>query len=198
MPRAKQRTPELREQLLTAAVDLLARDGVAGFTARTIATQAGTSTPALYELFGDKGGLVRAVYFEGFRLLRGHLGQAPQTADPRADLLAVMHAYRGWMLEHRVLAEIMFARPFTDFDPGPDELKSSATLRIFIVDLVQRCVDAGVVRGDATDIAHVVVALVQGMAAAEAARRLGGHPESVQRRWDLALDSVLNGLAPAG
>ncbi|APA95567.1 TetR/AcrR family transcriptional regulator [Nocardia seriolae] len=195
MPRVKQRTPELREQLLAVAVELLARDGVAGFTARTIATRAGTSTPALYELFGDKGGLVRAVYFEGFRLLRGQLDEVPRTADPRADLLAVMAAYRGWMLGNRVLAEIMFARPFTDFDPGPEELKASASLRVFIVDLVQRCVDAGVVRGDATDIAHVVVALVQGMAAAEAARRLGGTPEGVQRRWDLALNSVLKGLA---
>ncbi|MET8425322.1 TetR/AcrR family transcriptional regulator [Nocardia sp. NPDC004860] len=198
MPRAKQRTPELREQLLTAAVGLLARDGVAGFTARTIANQAGTSTPALYELFGDKAGLVRAVYFEGFRLLRAHLDEVPRTTDPRADLEAVMHAYREWMLDNRELAEIMFARPFTDFDPGPEELKRSAALRVFIVDLVQRCVDAGVVRGDATDIAHVVVALVQGMAAAEAARRLGGTTESVDRRWALALNSVLNGLAPAG
>ncbi|MEU6579191.1 TetR-like C-terminal domain-containing protein [Nocardia sp. NPDC046763] len=145
--------------------------------------------------FGDKAGLVRAVYFEGFRLLRAHLGEFPRTTDPRADLEAVMHAYRGWMLDHRVLAEIMFARPFTDFDPGPEELKRSAALRVFIVDLVQRCVDAGVVHGDATDIAHVVVALVQGLAAAEAARRLGGTAESVDRRWALALDSVLNGLA---
>ena len=70
MPRAKQRTPEMRERVLQAAMDMLASDGVAEFTTRRLAQHAGTSTPAVYELFGDKAGLVREVFFEGFRLLR--------------------------------------------------------------------------------------------------------------------------------
>ena len=45
-------------------------DGIAGFTTRRVAQEAETSTPAVYELFGDKAGLVREVFFEGFRLLR--------------------------------------------------------------------------------------------------------------------------------
>ena len=75
MPRAKQRTPELRDRVLLHAVDLLARDGVAGFTARRIAREAATSIPAVYELFGDKAGLLREVFFEGFRLLRKPTGR---------------------------------------------------------------------------------------------------------------------------
>ena len=38
--------------------------------------RAQTSTPAVYELFGDKAGLVREVFFEGFRLLRAAPGRA--------------------------------------------------------------------------------------------------------------------------
>ena len=70
MPRAKQRTPEMRERVLRAAMDMLASNGVAEFTTSRLARHAGTSTPAVYELFGDKAGLVREVFFEGFRLLR--------------------------------------------------------------------------------------------------------------------------------
>jgi AcrR family transcriptional regulator len=56
VPRPKQRTPALREHVLEAALALLAAEGVQGFTARKVASTAGTSTPAVYELFGGKGG----------------------------------------------------------------------------------------------------------------------------------------------
>src|SRR5215467_676533 len=59
MPRAKQRTAALRDRVLQVAVAMLASDGVAGFTTRRVAERAATSTPAVYELFGDKAGLVR-------------------------------------------------------------------------------------------------------------------------------------------
>ena len=78
----------------------------------------------------------------------------------------------------------MFSRPFTDFDPRPSEQEASSSVRTFIVERVGRCIDAGQLRGDGTDVAHVLVALVQGLAAAENASRLGTTSESVDRRWD--------------
>jgi len=195
MPRAKLRTPELRHHLLSVAVDLLAREGVAGFTARRIAREAETSTPAVYELFGDKSGVVREVFFEGFRLLRRELGSAPELSDLRAELTELLRLYRSFMRENPVLSEVMFSRPFTDFQPGPSELEASRSVRIFIVERVSRCIDAGVLEGDATDIAHVLVSLVQGLAAAENAGRLGTSAESIDRRWALAVGAALDGLS---
>jgi hypothetical protein len=90
----------------------------------------------------------------------------------------------------------MFSRPFADFDPGPDELEAGAVVREFVVDQVGRCVAAGQVRGDPTDIAHVVVALAQGLAAQEAAGWLGRTPEAIDRRWTLAFTALLDGLSP--
>src|SRR3984893_19509611 len=86
MPRAKQRTPELRDRLLDVAIATLSEEGIARFTTRRVAERAGTSVPAVYELFDDKAGLVRAMFFEGFRLLGGELAKVPVTADPVADL----------------------------------------------------------------------------------------------------------------
>ena len=57
MPRAKQRTPELRDRLLEVAVATLSEEGIARFTTRRVAERAGTSVPAVYELFDDKAGL---------------------------------------------------------------------------------------------------------------------------------------------
>jgi AcrR family transcriptional regulator len=79
MPRPKQRTPQLRDRVLQAAVDTLTNSGVAGFTTRKVAEGAGTSTPAVYELFSDKAGLVREVFFEGFRMLYRRLDELGAT-----------------------------------------------------------------------------------------------------------------------
>ena len=196
MPRRKQRTPELRDHVRSVAVELLARDGVAGFTARRVAREAETSTPAVYELFGDKGGLIRELFFEGFRLLYSHLETFAETDDPRADLVGLVELYRGFIRENPVLSEVMFAHPFTDFEASKSELEASASVRVLIVERVRRCIDAGILQGEETDIAHVLVALAQGLAAAENASRLGTTRKSIDRRWALAVDVVLDGLSP--
>lgn len=195
MPRPKRRTPELREQVLAAALDLLTREGVGAFTARGIAREADTSPPALYELFGDKAGLLREVFFEGFRMLRRELDALDdESDDPRAGLLALAETYRGFIRAHPVLAQVMFSRPFADFDPSASELQAGASVRTFIVERVQRAIDAGALHGEATDLAHVLVAVVQGLVVAENAQRLGSAQASVDRRWALAVNAVLDGF----
>lgn len=197
MPRAKQRTPEMRERVLHAAMDMLASDGVAEFTTRRLAQHAGTSTPAVYELFGDKAGLVREVFFEGFRLLRQYLDQVRPSQDPRAELISIIESLRMFAREHSVLADLMFSRPFADFDPGPAERRAGDEVRLFIVAAVRKCVRAGVLEGDEVDIAHVIVAMAQGLAGQETAGWLGTSQESRDRRWDLAISALLDGLRPA-
>jgi AcrR family transcriptional regulator len=195
MPRTKRRTPELRDRVVEAALDLLAESGPVGVTARSLAARADTSPPAVYELFGDKAGVVRALYFEGFRRLSEALSGPRESDDPVADLWAVAAAYRNFVRSNRDLAEVMFSRPFTDFAPGPDELAATSSVRILVVDRVRRCIDARRLQGDETDLAHVFVSLVQGLAFAEAAGRLGTSTESVERRWRLGVASVLRGVA---
>ena len=197
MPRAKQRTPELRDRVLRVAVTMLADEGVAGLTTRRVAQDAGTSIPAVYELFGDKAGLVREIFFEGFRQLLVRLHAVAESSDPRADLVRVGTVFRSFVRDNPELSEVMFSRPFADFDPGPDELTANASVRVFFVGRVRRGIDAGVLAGNSTDIAHVLLALAQGLAAQEAAGWLGSSAASVNRRWSLAYTAVLDGLRPA-
>jgi AcrR family transcriptional regulator len=175
---------------------MLASEGVAGFTTRKVAHEAATSTPAVYELFGDKAGLVREMFFEGFRLLRRRFDElVEETDDPRADLVRVVEALRQFVRENPVLSEVMFSRPFADFDPGPSGRQAGNAVRTFIVGRVRRCIHAGLLAGDQTDIAHVLVSLTQGLAATEMAGWLGTSKASVDRRWNLAIEAVLDGLA---
>jgi AcrR family transcriptional regulator len=195
MPRTKQRTPELRAKLLDSAVELIAREGSAGFTTRRVAHAADTSPPAVYELFGDRRGLIREVFFEGFRRLGIQLAALETTADPRADLIAMTCAYRDFVRRNPDLAQVMFSRPFTDFNPGGAELRRSGSVRERIVAAVRRCIEADLLAGDEVDIAHAIVALTQGLAAAETARRLGTSKASIDRRWALAINALLDGFA---
>jgi AcrR family transcriptional regulator len=174
---------------------MLADEGVAGFTTRKVAHGAATSIPAVYELFGDRSGLVREMFFEGFRQLRRQFDRLVDSGDPRADLVRVMEVFHSFVRANPVLAEVMFSRPFADFDPGPDELSAGSEVREFIVGRVRRGVDAGVLVGDATDIAHVLVALAQGLAMQETAGWLGTSTASVNRRWALAFRAALDGFS---
>jgi AcrR family transcriptional regulator len=197
VPRAKQRTGQLREHIVRVAVATLAADGVEGFTTRKVAEQAQTSPPAVYELFGDKAGLVRQVFFEGFRLLGDHFGRLRESDDPRADLLRAVQVFRAFARDNPVLTQVMFSRPFADFDPGPAEVEAGAATREFIMHRVRRCIRAGIIDGDPADISHGLLALAQGLAMHEAAGWLGSSKASVNRRWNLAVRALLAGLAPA-
>jgi AcrR family transcriptional regulator len=195
MPKPKLRTPELREQVLAAALRIVGRDGVAALTARRLAEEAGTSPPAVYELFGDKTGVVRAMFFSGFEQLGAALAASRESDDPVEDLVALAQAYRDFIVESPALAVVMFSRPFASFDPAPEEAAAGAAVRERILAAVRRATAAGRLRGDPTDVAHACVALVHGLAAAESARRLGGSAAAVERRWDVAVRALLRGFA---
>jgi AcrR family transcriptional regulator len=194
VPRLKQRTNALRERGLAAALAVLAEDGVAGLTTRAVARRAGASVPAVYEVFGDKAGLVRAVLVEGFRMLGTELSALPANDDPLDALRELAEGFRRFVVGNPVLAQVMFSRPFADFDPTADEAKATVAVRRIFVRRVRTAVDAGVLAGDPTDVAFVLFTVVEGLAAAENARRLGSSKQSVDRRWRLALTALLGGF----
>ena len=195
VPRLKQRTPELRDRVLAAALAILAKAGPGALTTRAVAQAAGTSVPAVYELFGDKAGLVRALFFTGFRRLHERLGAEQETGDPVADLVRIGVAFRAFALAEPALSQLMFSRPFAEFGPSPADARAGAAVREYVVARVAAAVNAGALQGDPVDIAHVLLATVQGLAVQESGGWLGTSAGSIERRWKLATGAVLRGLA---
>ena len=103
-----------------------------------------------------------------------------ESDDPRADLLAVVDAYRAFVHANPVLAAVMFSRPFADFDPGPAEVRKTGSVRRFVVGRVRRCIDAGVLVGDETDISHALLGARPGTGRTRE-RGLAGELEGVGR-----------------
>jgi AcrR family transcriptional regulator len=196
VPRVKQRTNDLRERGVASALAVLAEEGVAGLTTRNVARRSGASVPAVYEVFGDKAGLIREVFFEGFRMLGDALATLPPTGDPLDALERLAEGYRAFVLANPVLAQVMFSRPFADFDPTAVEDEAGVKVRKTFVERVQAAVDAGLLAGDPSDIALVFFGLLEGLAAAENAQRLGSSRQSVDRRWRLGVNALFAGLRP--
>jgi AcrR family transcriptional regulator len=85
-PRRRGRPPSGgREAILDAALELLGDEGVAKLTSREIAARAGVSDASVYYHFGDRAGLLKAVFARGLKPLT-HLADM----DPRTDLGTVL------------------------------------------------------------------------------------------------------------
>ena len=113
MARPRTHDDAVRRRLLESASRAISRGGPAGLSVRAVAAEAGTTTAAVYSLFGSRDGLVGAVVEEGFRRFAEQLADVRRTADPMADLLALGLAYRRSALTEPHFYRVMFA-------PAPD------------------------------------------------------------------------------
>jgi len=86
----------------------LEASGPESLRARELAAEAGTSTQALYTLFGGMPGLFRELVREGFVRFDRHVAEVPQSDDPVTDCFAQGMAYRAWALRHPQLYRLMF------------------------------------------------------------------------------------------
>ena len=76
------------QQLLEVSSEIIAEHGAAALSMRKVATAAGTTTAAIYALFGSREALIEAVVIEGFTRFAEQLQSVVHTDDPAADLRA--------------------------------------------------------------------------------------------------------------
>src|SRR5258708_6028087 len=107
--RPKEHGEGTRKTLLEAAEGLLTESGIAAVTVRSVADRAGTTTRAVYALFGSKEGLVQALAARGFDLVSERLDSLPLTGDPVEDFLtAAISGFRAFAIEHPDLFRLVF------------------------------------------------------------------------------------------
>jgi AcrR family transcriptional regulator len=193
MPRKKMRTVALEQQLLRSALEIV-EAGDRTLTARTVALAAGTSTGALYELFGDKAGLIKAIFHDGFRQWAELLDQVPTTNSARQDMIAMLQTTRTFSKANPMLFEIMFARPFAEFQPTADDYGVAKGIYAGVTRRVGRLIAETGSTGDNVDIARILISVNRGLIAAELGGILGTSQKSIDRRWDLAMNTLLDGL----
>jgi AcrR family transcriptional regulator len=145
VPRPKVHDDALRARLRDRAGQLLSSDGVAGLSLRKLASDVGTSTTAVYSLFGGKPGLVKTLVDEAFRRLGARLAAVPDSGDPATGLVALGLAYRDAALDDPHLYDAMFGS--AELDDESRGLRDAAFEPL--VKAVERAMRADVLRGDA-------------------------------------------------
>jgi AcrR family transcriptional regulator len=196
MPRPRKRDYEtLRRELIDAGGRLLAEEGPAALSTRRVAQATGTSTTAVYNLFGDKAGLVREMFLEGFDRLTAAFAAVPRTGDPAADLLALGDAYRANARDNPHLYELMFGRPVPEFRPDAEAGRRIQPTFDALIAACARCVEAGVFApAEPYAIAVQLNAMAHGLASLELRGALGEEAEA-DAHWKRAYTSLFKGLA---
>lgn len=193
--RPVQHDDRTRALLLSVAEDLLDESGVDAISVRVVAQRAGTSTRAVYSLFGAKEGLLAALAEHGFNTLGDLVRNIPLTDDPIADLVAAaMQGFRAWTLAHRALYRLTFDRMMTGADADRRvTCAASAALEHLRVRVV-RAADAGVLGGrDVEDVITEFHALCEGIATIELRGMLP--PDKAERLARDAFEVLVRGMA---
>jgi AcrR family transcriptional regulator len=100
MGRPREHDERTAAALLAAAERTVTEGGIDALSVRGVAAEVGTTTRAVYSLYGSKDGLVAALAARPFELLRDGLESVPVTDDPAADLVAAALMYRDFSNEH--------------------------------------------------------------------------------------------------
>jgi AcrR family transcriptional regulator len=181
--------------LLDAAEKIVERSGVEALSVRAVADEVGTSTRAVYSLFGSKEGLVAALGIRAFEMLGRTIEAAATTDDPAADLVeAGVTVFRRFATSHPALFQIAIqgtrVRPEVAREMRPVATDAFAGL----VRKVARVDRAGLLGGRAVpEAAMEFHALCEGLAALELRGMLTRGEEL--RIWRDALGALVAGLA---
>ena len=152
-----------------AAERLVAEGGPAALSVRAVAREAGTTTRAVYSLFGSKEALlVDALARDAFEFLYEEIDASPETDDPVADLIAVgVTAFRV-VLEHPAAYRIAFQRVVPSLDPGPELTDARSRAWSQLQAKVRRLEEANLLGDRSVHEAAVVFnAMLEGLANAE-------------------------------
>ncbi|TDD72699.1 TetR/AcrR family transcriptional regulator [Jiangella aurantiaca] len=169
MGRPRLHDDALRDRLLERAAATVSSDGVAALNLRALAAEAGTSTAAVYSLFGGKPGLVSALYKQVFARFAERLAAVGVSDDPVADIVQLGHAYRENALADPHGYRVMFGGELRPADVGRRAARSGARTFEPLLKAVRRAVRAGAFpkRPPAESIATALWANVHGLVSIE-------------------------------
>ncbi|MGV9300787.1 TetR/AcrR family transcriptional regulator [Amycolatopsis sp. NPDC003676] len=173
MPRPRTHDESLRLKLLDRAGELISADGPKALSLRKLAADSGTSTTAVYSLFGSKPDLVNALYAEGFRRFGARLATVPLTGEPVPDLVRLGIAYRESALADPHLYAIMFSRSVPGFEPNAEADEVAQSTLAPLTGVVRAAVASGQFQDVAPELITVSLwGFVHGLVSLELSGRL--------------------------
>ncbi len=114
-----------RAEIVEAAWELAAVDGLAGLSLRDVARRVGMQAPSLYSYFDSKNAIFDAMFAQGAaEFLESRLA-LPSTGDPLTDLRAGLHQFARFCTENPVRYQLLFQRTIPGFELSPESFAIS-------------------------------------------------------------------------
>jgi AcrR family transcriptional regulator len=196
MGRPREHDEQTRDRILEKATELLATRGPEGVTVRRVADGAGTTTRAIYSLFGDKRGLLQALHHEAAALMTATHLEVAARDDVVAEMVDLGLAYRRAALANPHTFRLLMGDA-PDFRPDPDDVRLGRRSFARVVEALGRLAAAGRLGGRTVERAGTQMwALVHGLATLELMGLLDAHsdPEAL---WRDAVQTMVQGLSHA-
>jgi len=145
---------DLKNALIQAGVDILARDGLGGLSLRKVAKQAGVSHTAPYAHFKDKQALIAAISTEGFKQLHSHIESVKKTyrAKPETLLIETAWAYVQFALNEPDRFKLMFSSVLEKEKEYPEFVEISQDNFQQLVEIVELCQQANILKDGESDL----------------------------------------------
>jgi AcrR family transcriptional regulator len=135
---------DVRGRVLTAAVTLIDKVGLAGISMREVARAAGVSHQAPYHYFTDREAIFAALCEEGFKILAERLERTLLLPVPAVDRF--VHAgqtYVEFAFDHPALFRIMFRPDMVAMERFPEVKACGDRAFQTVPALVQACIAEG-------------------------------------------------------
>ena len=140
---------DLKNALIKAGVEILAKDGVSGLSLRKVALKAGVSHAAPYAHFADKQALIAAISTEGFRQLYERVSGVAEKyrSQPEKQLTEAAWAYVQFAMDDRDRFKVMFSGVLEKEKDYPDFVVESQRNFQLVKSIVEANQASGRLRG---------------------------------------------------
>jgi len=157
---------DLRNALITAGADILAKSGVQALNLREVARHAGVSHMAPYRHFADKQALIEAIAEEGFRQLWCTIEQAmiPPSISTAENLIMLGQAYVQFAMRHPNYFRIMFGSARNQPKSQQLYIASKAGFQMLIEILQRGQTEGEIIQNDSFDQAKMLWTMMHGLA----------------------------------
>ena len=195
MGRKKEHDDSTRAALLAAAEDLIQNHGANAASVRAVADAVGTTTRAVYSVFGSKDGMLEALATRLFEMLSEAIDACPSTDDPVADIVTIsLDGFRRTALEHPSLYGLVFLRVVPDLRLGPEfSAVASGAFGRLAAHIARLEGDGRLGQLSVGEAAAAVHALTEGLASMELRGRLD--ETTAEHMWRTSITALVRGFA---
>ena len=178
--RRAERRESTTSEILAAAWELAATQGLAGLSLRELAQKIGMRPPSLYWYFDSKNAIYDAMFLQGNRQLLARMAEVDWPSDAKSILRVCARGFVEFCVEDAPRFQLLFQRTIPGFVPSP----GAYALAVEVVEQMRaRLAAAGLTDPAAFDM---LTALVSGIAAQQIANEPGGD------RWVRLIDDMID------